>query len=82
MSFCKSAPLRNLQSLHHRRPSHKRRQGTRNMREICKSNKITCALEADEITHPREGGDVGDAVVAFACSHDPRTCGEALVKHA
>src|SRR5690606_30333959 len=70
---------RNRQTPDDSRTRKERIQYALHFRKIAEPHEIARAIKADQVTHPGENGDVGDAVLL---AHDPVTARQALIQHA
>src|SRR5215831_209666 len=71
-------PLRNIQPALHRGPRQPTLEPGRDMLQSTERNEITSFIEADQVAHPAEHGDVGDAVLVV---HDPLPSGKPRLDH-
>ena len=74
-----SRPLRNIQPALHRRPRQPALQPCRHMLQRVERNEFARTVEADQVAHPAEHGNVGDGVFIV---HDPLPAGEMRLHHA
>jgi hypothetical protein len=65
------------QTFGHRRV-HKRRQHALDVGELVELHQLAGAVEANQVAHPREDGDIGNGVLI---AHDPLAAGQALLQH-
>src|SRR6218665_2015672 len=69
---------RNGQAFDHFRALQEVFQHAGDVGEVIDADQIACFVEADQVTYPGEGGDIGDAV---RVAQNPLAALQALVKH-